>query len=49
MRRKLRTGDPQIARNALIACSRPAVYSFFLSELRMYVLHAFGLINWVWY
>ena len=22
---------------------------FFLSELRMYVLHAFGLVNWVWY
>ena len=22
---------------------------FFLSELRFYVLHAFALINWVWY
>ena len=22
---------------------------FFLSELRLYVLHAMGIINWVWY
>ena len=22
---------------------------FYVSELRLYVLHALGLINWVWY
>ena len=29
--------------------SEHADFFFFLSELRLAVLHAIGLINWVWY